>query len=1140
MDKASSWLVAKIAEEARKLSEDDRRGLVISDISGGVASAAGLGFQYLAAIDELLSALEASDEDFILTTEDPADDAIDYGLRDSSGAFMLVAQAKAAVAGEEGAKMAAGELVNIGARLSETEAQRHLIRTNRVLSPSATALLSYLETHVLPKDDTGPSRAALIATLNPTAARRIHSLSDEELRRFWRLEVSTFQGGLDDLRKQIAARIVDFRRRTNGGIGPETSKVLLGYITAEFLHRSGLRMDRVFNRSGAISLLGTSPELLATAAGAYEWGLPSGRIPNGTTIRRDQQLNAVGEVLRGPPAGRQSRHLVLTGLSGIGKSTIARDFAALMSERYDRIVWLDGSSSATIRSQVELMIGPGQEETSDSDAAQKFRSLVGASVASWLIIFDNATSSRTISEWLPATGHVDVIATSTDATAWVQWPAVVVRQFSPNEAMELVRIRLGLGEWDTDSKRQAHTLVEYLGNWPLAIELACAFLAGSGRGLDLTEDYLGRLANHVLDDDRLVPAEYRSHNSLLQAVLVALDTLSDFQGEGLTGTSMLDSLAYLPPRSAPLQIVSFMAAGSQFLLDAGSGDLFEAPTDVQIDNACRWISASSLAHRSPASKNDPFGDSLRANEIVLSIVRELQSRSTKTAILAAAQYFIGQTVRDASEGRRMDVVGAALPSALSVLSFANAIGCMDGEGTTLLGNIASYWSARGEYALAEETYRKELSVLDHMGVSAPRLRAKIFAGSAMALLHLNSSFERIEAAVVSALDALKELSSDQQGEDDVQIVLDGLNQIVNSLERTSTREYRTRVSSLNLLLREIAHGNVPDTYQRKEIQTLLDSPDGDRAALGILNEQLRHDLPAEIRLGFLGSRAEALAVLGRYTDALEAFDEASTAAKEMGLDDGSIRTSTLNGWMFAATRVMSGDDPGAARQFCLGMEERYAGMPPGESDDLAKLLLCLAMNTVERGPFEVAKKRVAALDSVTFGGTHLVKDHEVTVIATDACRQIIRMRELYNGVPVLPVRAWSLARMPSGQGVLLPLVTVGISREDFSLAEMSRPGVTTASWLQNELGVGLFVAGTTGAILWASQYESRWISKPGYLHQPGTERLRQILNDSGRRFNGIAVAIGAVPATGTDLNASFLAKDLVVVPLLGGTSTIPN
>lgn len=70
---------------------------------GGTATAAGIGFQYLATIEALLDRLEETPGDFTLTTEDPRGEILDFSI-DIEGEMFLAAQAKAAVDGPDGAR----------------------------------------------------------------------------------------------------------------------------------------------------------------------------------------------------------------------------------------------------------------------------------------------------------------------------------------------------------------------------------------------------------------------------------------------------------------------------------------------------------------------------------------------------------------------------------------------------------------------------------------------------------------------------------------------------------------------------------------------------------------------------------------------------------------------------------------------------------------------------------------------------------------------------------------------------------------------------------------------------------------------------------------------------------------------------
>lgn len=160
----------------------------MSSATGGVATATGLRFQYLATIDVLLDWLEGP-RDFVITTEDPADEVIDFSVV-ADGSPVLLAQAKASVDGESSARLTPGEVIEQGIRLCGTPSERYLLCTNRELSPSTQELIQVLST-ASSEVSAAELRTRLRETLTKPTYEKLASVDEGQLLLLTRLTVSS-------------------------------------------------------------------------------------------------------------------------------------------------------------------------------------------------------------------------------------------------------------------------------------------------------------------------------------------------------------------------------------------------------------------------------------------------------------------------------------------------------------------------------------------------------------------------------------------------------------------------------------------------------------------------------------------------------------------------------------------------------------------------------------------------------------------------------------------------------------------------------------------------------------------------------------------------------------------------------------
>lgn len=156
-------------------------------------------------------------------------------------------------------------------------------------------------------------------------------------------------------------------------------------------------------------------------------------------VQRNAEMRELERLLFDHPAtARRQKAVVLHGLGGIGKTQLAVEFARSHHGRFSSVVWLDGSSEASLKQSFAGMVRrlPRSELTADGvellkhsavdidvDAAVRecLQWLSLASNQHWLLIFDNVdrdvndqddAQAYNIRNYLPGIDHGSILITS--------------------------------------------------------------------------------------------------------------------------------------------------------------------------------------------------------------------------------------------------------------------------------------------------------------------------------------------------------------------------------------------------------------------------------------------------------------------------------------------------------------------------------------------------------------------------------------------------------------------------------------------------------------------------------------------------------------------------------------------------------
>jgi DNA-binding SARP family transcriptional activator len=225
--------------------------------------------------------------------------------------------------------------------------------------------------------------------------------------------------------------------------------------------------------------------------------LPTNLPPrNRSFVGREDVLSLVGSVL--DDDARRPRAVALVGLAGVGKTELALELAhRRLRSRTGRVAWWiaaeDPAGTATGLADLAAALGIVAFERGEDTHAALWAELDRA--PGWVLVFDNADDPALLEPFLPAARHGDIVITSRNP-AWRRLARpVTVAPLERTESVSYVVSRTG------DAAAEADTLAEQLGDLPLALEQACAYIEQTGMSVpDYVELFRERRESLLLRD----------------------------------------------------------------------------------------------------------------------------------------------------------------------------------------------------------------------------------------------------------------------------------------------------------------------------------------------------------------------------------------------------------------------------------------------------------------------------------------------------------------------------------------------------------------------------------------------------------------------------------------------------------------
>ena len=394
----------------------------------------------------------------------------------------------------------------------------------------------------------------------------------------------------------------------------------------------------------------------------------------------------------------------LYGLGGVGKTQLALEYAHRFAADYDLAWWIPSENSLMIPAAL-ARLAPKLDIAASADQEEVVAAVLDVlrTRDRWLLVFDNAQQPADLARWRPTGGSGHVLITSRNPAWGALGQAVRVDVLAREQAVELL-----LRRTPDQDRASAAALAESLGDLPLALEQAAAYLEQTGMPLTT---YLA--------------AYQRRHQRLL-----AKGTPVAYQGQvDTTWQLSIDQIAQTVPAGVDLlQLCAFLASETipLDLVTAEPGLLPRAlAAVVTVDDEAGVEEAAGACYRYSLVDRDPAG--IRVHRLVQEVVRAQLSEPARQGIITTVVGLLAASFPsddELSDPKRWPRCAQLLPHLLTATEHAHEAATAGASAVVLVRRAGVYLAGRGAYEPARGLLERALALAeaglgpDHLEVGA--------------------------------------------------------------------------------------------------------------------------------------------------------------------------------------------------------------------------------------------------------------------------------------------------------------------------------------------------------------------------------------------------------------------------------------
>ena len=304
----------------------------------------------------------------------------------------------------------------------------------------------------------------------------------------------------------------------------------------------------------------------------------------------------------------------------------------------------------------------------------------------WLLVFDNVGESAALRPYLPrgTVGHV--LITSRNPLWRGVASALPVRVFARADAVAFLLQRTG----DTDAAA-ATTLAEMLGDLPLALEQAGAYIEATGISLAA---YLQRFTTSRQTLLRRGTPSTDYPDTVATTWEMAMQCV---QREQPAAADLLHLCAFLAPDDIPCDLI---CDGHEHLPETMVAVVTDLLTFDEAIAALRRYSLLEVEH-----------DALRVHRLVQAVARDRLGEEARAAWAAVAVRLVRRAYRfDQNEVHTWPICARLLPHALNTIEYSETFHVAAEEMGGLLDLVGRHLKVRGQFNEARTALKRALAI----------------------------------------------------------------------------------------------------------------------------------------------------------------------------------------------------------------------------------------------------------------------------------------------------------------------------------------------------------------------------------------------------------------------------------------------
>jgi len=413
------------------------------------------------------------------------------------------------------------------------------------------------------------------------------------------------------------------------------------------------------------------------------WNVPHQRNPN--FVGRDALLDQIHETLTSKNAAALT---AIHGMGGVGKTQLAAEYAYDHAGDYQVVWWIKSEEPAALASDYAALA----EALDLPQKQERDQTVIVAAVSDWLnhnggwlLIFDNARRKGDLRDWLPQNTAGHVVITSRDPN----WGGVA----KPLEVEVLTRedaVRFLLQRTGQDDEPAARKLAEALGDLPLALEQAGAYIETTGKPIS---EYLALFkTRHGELMLRGKPDDYPDTVATTWEI-----SFQATQQESPAAAELLNLCAFLAPDDIPIAALRKGKDKLPALLAETVAD------ELRFDEAIAVLRRYSLIERSE--------DGLFVHRLVQMVARDrLLEDERRESAEAAVRVVDDAFPFESDDVRTWAACQRLLPHALATAVFGEELQLAPEPTGRLLNQMGLYYRGRARYAEAKQAYERAIKI----------------------------------------------------------------------------------------------------------------------------------------------------------------------------------------------------------------------------------------------------------------------------------------------------------------------------------------------------------------------------------------------------------------------------------------------